>query len=324
MNWKSILATALVTGLVTVVTGMALYYFQLREPELLFSMDQSFPFQGEKETLLIQNLNLYNKGARSVDSVVATIDFDAATIRQHRLTIDPAIEYKEALKDGEYRLEITSLNPEDSVQISLLTVSPSGGPAPAKVSVRGTGVTGKPTSIDRQESKKSVLLTAVLAAYAGLVAAMMMSKRYREVVFEVASFIPILAKSGGSSIGSSQKNKIGSLFAMRGAPDEAEHYLTRGGACQYWSESDLICARALASKDESRITLHKQVLIDLIDEESGIATRSKAIIHANIARLAAAIGDSVGAQNHIREGKALDAEAVDVRVRKDDTLRNAL
>ena len=53
INWKQIVLTAMITGIIAVITGIILYYFQKREPELTYSLSETIPFQGDKEALAI-------------------------------------------------------------------------------------------------------------------------------------------------------------------------------------------------------------------------------------------------------------------------------
>ena len=50
MNWKSIIATALVTGIVTLVTTALLFWWQEKSPRLIYASTRSIPFDEVPES----------------------------------------------------------------------------------------------------------------------------------------------------------------------------------------------------------------------------------------------------------------------------------
>ncbi|WP_296591428.1 hypothetical protein [Methylophaga sp.] len=62
MNWKSIIATALITGIVTVATGMFLFWWQSEKSELTYNSIQSIPFDDSDNKLFIQQVEIFNSG----------------------------------------------------------------------------------------------------------------------------------------------------------------------------------------------------------------------------------------------------------------------
>ena len=67
MNWKSIIATALVTGLVTVLTGMTLFWWQTEKSELTYNSIQSIPFDEPSNSLFIQQVEIKNSGDKVIE-----------------------------------------------------------------------------------------------------------------------------------------------------------------------------------------------------------------------------------------------------------------
>lgn len=75
MNWKSIIATALITGVVTIATGMLLFWWQAEKTELTYNSIQSIPFDDSNNKLFIQQVEITNSGDRVVEDVVFVLSF---------------------------------------------------------------------------------------------------------------------------------------------------------------------------------------------------------------------------------------------------------
>jgi hypothetical protein len=318
MNWKTIIATAIVTGIVAVGTGMLLFYLQLREPKLVFAVQQSVPFQGNRESLSIQHIVIRNEGTKEVANVVAEVRVPGGRIKERRVATDSSLSFTEKLTAESYRFEARALNPEERVQISLLTSGTTSPQQAPEVSLRGQGIVGRVAADSEKSRIGETLVPAVVAAYAGVVAALFFSKRYRRIVIGVSRAI----LSGKFLRGGSEQHQvIGSLFALRGAVNEAEEYLVRRDKCSYWSESDLLAARAIASKDTKKAELCIAVLTELLDYDE-ILDGSRAIIHYNIARVSAFFGQNDTAKNNLAKARALDDDIIDSRIERDSILES--
>jgi len=62
MNWKSIITTALLTGVVTIATGMLLFWWQTEKFELTYNSILSIPFDDASNTLFIQQIEIKYSG----------------------------------------------------------------------------------------------------------------------------------------------------------------------------------------------------------------------------------------------------------------------
>ena len=179
MKWKPIIATAVVTGLVTIITGMALFYWQLREPELIYSVVGSAPFPGEDENFAIQHVEIRNDGKKEVTNVSVAIEIPGSDIRDYKVISAAGLKITEEPEKHSLVLRFPSLNPGERLTVSLLVTGPLQSLVAPDVSARGNGVLGTQAETGKEADFKSTLFPAIAAAYAGVFAFLLMSKRYR-------------------------------------------------------------------------------------------------------------------------------------------------
>jgi len=310
MNWKSVLATALITGLVTVATGMLLFWLQSEKAELTYNSIKSIPFDEVSNSLFIQQIEIQNSGDESVEDIVLVVSFSEETLERHRILIDRAISHEKEVSEKAITLEIDSLNPGEGGSVSLMYRAATPGSSGAAISLRGKGVTGKLIGTE-QESRKEPIWIALVAAYAGVFAFLMSTKRGR-------TMLPLVAKSVllGRSLPRNQKYQIASALSMYGYPDKAKEYLNSSADRQYWVEADLLAAEGL-NGDEKLVKDTIKVLL-LITEIPNIASSSKAITYYNIARLFASLdSEKESVLECLRKARDLDKSEIESRMRKD-------
>ena len=279
MNWKSIIATALVTGIVTILTGMLLYWWQSEKLELTYNSIQSIPFDDSSNLLFIQQIEIQNSGDKPIDDIVLAISFTDEIIEKSRIVIDKAISHKKESDIKSITLKIDSLNPNEGANISVLFKSNTSYSTGAAISLRGKGVSGKLIGSDKEKSHKELLLIALVAAYAGIFSFFLSTKRGR-------TMLPIIIKSlilGRFAASDDQKYVIASALSMYGYPEKAKDYLKSTSNRQYWVEADLLAAEALNGDEKLRRDTIK--ILTTISEIPNIVSSSKAITLYNIARL---------------------------------------
>jgi hypothetical protein len=72
IRWKQIVATALISGTVTLITGSTLFFFQRREPQLTYSVTSGLPFEGTQEKVAVYELRVSNDGNQMLKDVIAS------------------------------------------------------------------------------------------------------------------------------------------------------------------------------------------------------------------------------------------------------------
>jgi hypothetical protein len=303
IKWGQIIVATILTGVVAVITGMTLFYFQTREPKLTYSLSDTIPFKGYKETLAIYNVVIRNEGKKVVENVDCHIEVTGATIKDHRVTGASALNYKESLGKGEYKVHFADLNPRESVILSILISSLLGDVDRPQITLRGKGTLGKEARDEKTERRSFLnnpIFAATLSAYAALAAVLgflITTRRRRFLSFKIGGHV------FDSDVHRDDQNEIiAYLFSIHGRPDMAESYLKRNRVPSYWSEADYIAAVAIKETDPETKEMLKQILIDL-SIYAGIAEGSQGIIHYNIARIAKHQGKEQECDEHLELAK---------------------
>ena len=90
-NWKQIIITAIITGVITVGAGVIINNFQTREPHLTYSAQDAIPFEGLLENIAIYNVEIENDGKKIVEDVVCQLSFSTGVIQQSRVILEPSV-----------------------------------------------------------------------------------------------------------------------------------------------------------------------------------------------------------------------------------------
>jgi hypothetical protein len=308
MNWKSILATGLVTAIVTIGTGVFLFWWQTKTPELTYNYVKSIPFDDSGSQVFIQQFEVSNSGDETAEDITLIIRFPNSQIEKSNIRIDNAIKYQKDLKDDSITLEISSLNPNEGLSLSVLLKGQSTLSSEPEVSLRAKGIVGEKVGSTKSEIKPAIGI-ALAAAYAGIFAFMLSNKRYRETLPLV---LYKLIRGGSLSFGN-QKDIIASILSLYGFPEKAREYLNSGSDRRYWVEADLIGADAIASNESDRQNM-LNVLVHL-SEEVDMASSSKAVVHYNIARIQKSL--SMEFQMQLDLAKGIDEKEINVRLKRD-------
>ncbi|MCK4825800.1 hypothetical protein KA005_59175 [bacterium] len=310
MNWKSILATAFITGLVTIATGIMLFWWQTEKPELTYNSIRSIPFDNASNKLFIQQVEIKNSGDKPAEDVVLVISFTDEIIQKSKVTIDSAISHQKEIDKNSIQLKIDSLNPQEGASIALLYQSIKTDSSGAAVSLRAKGITGKLIGSNKKEKKESIWISLV-AAYVGIAAFILSTKKGRIM-------LPIVVRSllSGRSIGGSQKNVIASTLSMYGYPEKAKEYLNSEANRQYWVEADLLSSEAINGNEKlKKDTI--QILLTICETQY-MAESSKAITYYNIARIYKALNtENKKIDEYLHLAKDIDKKEIEERLSHD-------
>lgn len=315
-NWKQILVTALIAGVVTVGAGMLLNHFQTREPRLTYSAEDTLPFEGPAENIAIYHVKIESSGKKVVEDVVCQLSFSKATIKQSRAILEPSITYNDIILSNLYRIEIANLNPEENVILSVLASSPEQLPNRPEISLRGKGVTGVEASDDIGNGVSWVII--VLSTIAVFVATYLFIR--------TSGFLPRLGltffeDSDEPKHHDDQRQILSYLCGVHKLNSEVERYLNMPSEASYWSESDRFAMLAVENPMGEDLERRKQVLKDLL-EYAQVHRSSEGIVHYNIARIAKAQGKDEEADDHLEKAKRLIPKLIETRVKLDPIWRN--
>ena len=309
-KWLTILVTAVITGVVTVGVGMALFYLQQREPRLEFDYAETLPFEGGAETLAIYHVTVANRGRASIDEVIANVSVAPGQIRQARVLSEVGITFEETASGGTYLVSFSFMNPGDVATISVLAAHPASLPAEPSVSLRGTGTTGvRANSEDNSVlGVASNMLPALGGAYMGLFAVFLM-RRW-----------------GGFSRRLSGRSQVADaifVYSLHGLHSESERVATLASTT-YQAEAERLGAIAAADYANPQADRALAALGDLLTFAKHMATSSQAVIQCQIARIAHSQGKPDVAAEAIGRARRLDKLLVEQRVRIDSALKAAV
>jgi hypothetical protein len=317
LNWKQILLTGLVTGAVTVLTGMALFKWQQREPRLSFSLSDTIPFEGQDEQLAIYHVSIQNEGKREVEDVLCSVDVSPAAIKKYRVKADATLKHSEVVSNSVIQFQANGLNPNEEITLSVLASSTNAIPTRPVVSLRGKDVMGvAETRTDRESAVSWPWAPALVAAYAGLSVGSLFLLRRRPHIFG-----GLLGKRIASIVDSEhhsddQNEILAYLFGLHGMPEQVEYYLRKAEGCSYWAESDRLASMAVESNNPDNLRKCASILHDLLNyaESSPI---SQGIIHYNLARIATKLNLNAEVEQHLSDAKKLIPKLLKTRLSLD-------
>lgn len=317
-NWKQILATAVITGIVTLGTGMALFTLQQRNPRLEYSVADTIPFEGQQEKLAIYHITIRNDGKCLVEDVACSISVKPAVIKTSKVQADATLKYTEMSTNDVHWIDIKGLNPHEAVTVSLLASSLTSFPAHPAVALRGKNITGEEADPnEKTPDKKWPWFPALAAAYAGLASVFFLQRQKFRSIFPFLPSTLIEALDADDEHHRGDQNEIiAYLFGLQGLHEQVEYYLRKAEGCSYWSESDRIASLAIQARDEE---FQKKCLIILTDllKYAQSAPSSQGIIHYNLARILKTLGDGIQAEKHIAEAKKTIPKLLTTRLELD-------
>jgi len=243
MRWKDILAGAAVSLAVTVLGGVAVYYYTTvpdykRTESLLYSILETASFKGGQQELTFSSVRVANEGGIAAKRVSILVSVNTAEVRDLSLDVSAGSrEISREVKPKSVHITYETLLPEESVTLNLL-LSSSEKPA---VAVRSDATLGveRPleiaSSLKRTPSRINEFFK-LLVPLTGFGLPILFS-----IVF-------LLLRRRGY-IEPSSSNNAGFLLLHQGLVDDATAILTaavRSGAYDPFTLSNLAVCTALA------------------------------------------------------------------------------
>jgi hypothetical protein len=140
--WWSRTISALLGIAVTVIGSLIIQKVQSREPHLTYSSVETVPFNGQNGVVGIYQVIVRNDGKREVEDVTSHIQIPGAKIEQYRIIVAPSLTTTTSENGDVIRVNLPSLNPGETAQISILASNPTSLPNHPEISVRAKGVNG--------------------------------------------------------------------------------------------------------------------------------------------------------------------------------------
>jgi hypothetical protein len=314
-SWGTILLSGLVTLVVSVAGGMLIFFLQSRQPSLVYSSSETIPFQGESKVIAVYQVAVSNDGKLPVDDIAAYVAVPGASIDQKRVSADPSFSVRDTLENGALRLSIASLNPSETVQVSVLASAQGSLPPRAEVSLRAKGTKGHEKSPGSAASPLFLGFTTALGSAL--------------LPFLLVPFMMPLAKflrrrlsvTGDGRHSDDQRQILAYVYRMNGLDAEANRLDNFPQKTTYWAESDRFSGNAITSGDPSLIRNAVETLTTLLDY-CAMAETSEAIVTYNLARLHLSLGTVDTAKDCLKEALRKDKPLISRTISIDPILRD--
>lgn len=292
------IATAILTGILTIIGGLIVYYVTRQEPELRYSITKADPFYGSSTATAIYKLEISNTGKKEIDGLMATITFPDETVADRRVTSNSGVIFTEkAAKDSD-QVEADVFNPGDRIDASFL-VNFEIAPLDPKVSVRGKGVTGKLISALGSSSDSSslyLIFAGISVSFVSLISGRLAAGKLLPDAAHLQDVRDLLA--------------LGCFLAD--LPDEGQRILD-SRKCHYWSQSERIAAVYVSNPAGAEKAA--KALEIVLEYGVKMSVTSEPIFNYNIARLWLAAGNEERAVSRIKV--AVSSKSPFVRKRLD-------
>lgn len=298
VNWKQIIITILLTGIVTLASSLIIDWYKSEEPKLIYSTTETLPFEGKENYFGIYHIKIENQGKNPISDLSTYINIPDSIINDKKILIDPAINYSENLLNDTYSLQTQYINPKDVVEISLLVTSKNKLPSNPILSVRGKGINGILQSSLSQNTNFYNLFLSVLIGMTAFSASIV--RRFKKE-----------AKHSDD-----QKLILAYLCRINGLTDEANKYLESLRKIAYWAEADNLGFDASKDNSPERKEKIKKLLTDIINY-AGVVDSSKGIIYYNIAVIEISQGNFDQAINNLKKAREFNGKIIDSRLKLD-------
>jgi len=305
-GWIQIVGTAVLTCLLTVVAGVAVWYFTRQDAALRYTVVKTEPFFGASAATLIYKVEVTDPGNKEVELFTCDIAFPGAKIQDKRVSVPKGLTYTEKTTDSTYSLATSIFNSADRLEMSFLVVSGGVTPTEPDISIRGKGVTG--TTKDGDTPFSVIRISSYVPLVAGLLAGL--STLILRIVSRRANGIAgALVPSAHLA---SSNNILAASYFVHGLVEDGKEILNRRYDVKYWAESDRMAAEEALSGDSDRrpAETKAQVLQYLLEYDNEIGPTSSAIIQYNIARLRLAADDEDGALKWLKTSLSSNQDIV--------------
>jgi hypothetical protein len=280
---KTAVITAVLTGVFTVVAGIATYWFTTKEPALSYSVTGGPTLAGALGTKRIFVVEVRNSGKKEIAQTLVQLAIKAGELSEVAAEATPGVKLTEEKTSHQIDIRADLLNPGDTVKVSLLTSMPSVDAEP-KVTVRAPGVQGVADggrrygvlSLGKWEGLSVLLIPAVAAVLSSLILPLLPRT-------ELGRKLGLKAPGGPSM---DQSEIAAYVCGACGLIEEASELRFGGSEVSYRGVADYLRHRALARASEERRPFEIALRALLLNEE--IAERSISTIRWALGAIAPA------------------------------------
>jgi hypothetical protein len=310
-EWRNRIISAIVGIAVAVVAALIIGNFQAREPHLTYSSTESVPFSGPNGDVSIYQVTLSNDGKKEVYDVACAIRIPTAKIDQFKLTADPLLNAAGSVSGDSLNVLVPSLNPTETIQVSLLASGSENLPARPQVAARGRGIVGseKAKAIEGswlQTIPLISLMAASLAVFASGLATRLLRSKSRSLTWSAED----------------QRQVLAYICRVHGLADLAERYSTQTHETTYWAEADRLGQDAIDAGGE-RMEMIEHALLALTEYDKDFARASIAIVYYNVALINRAKSNEAECEKYLQLAKDTSDDEIQRRLKVDPRLRKS-
>lgn len=274
-NTKTAVITAVLTGLFTVLAGMATYWLTTKEPELTFSVVGGPTLLGPSGAKRIFVVEVHNSGRKEISQTLIQLALKSGELSEVAMEASPGVKLSDEKSQRQFEIHADMLNPGDVVKVSFLTSLAQTDSEP-KVVVRAPGVLAVAETKEKdglfRKGKTSNLWALLASASAAVLSSLfLLLPRSR------------LARKLGVSPSSSSIDQSEVCAYVCGACklyEEADRLRFGGGAVSYRGAADYL--RHQAAKADPADRRRYEVALQALLLHKGISPNSLAAIRTAI------------------------------------------
>jgi hypothetical protein len=347
IQWRSVLLGALVALTIAIGGPVIVGLIQAHQPELTYSAPDTIPFQGGSKKVAAYQVRIANEGRGVAEAVTIVITVPGAIIDQQLVsTSAPSIDYSSTPQKESVRVEVPTLNPAESLQISVLASGQDPLPAHPYVALRGKGTVGKEQSTPTSKHPFYDFLVLWVLSSAYVVIAIWLYlrpkiagiKKSQETLKEniqssrediEKSKADLLAKTAELESSVSEFKKLldeglleprltlAYLCRVHGLSDLADQYQHQTHPATYWAEADRLSDIAVNTEDEGLREKILALLAGLPNYVSDMGKNSRGIVCFDVARILISEGREDDAKRLIEMAIELCPEFASKRIKLD-------
>jgi hypothetical protein len=141
-NWRWTLIAAAISIVVIVAAETLVSKFSSREAKLTYTAPESLPFSGDGKKVGIYQLEITNEGDSVAEGLTGLVRIPGAAVDNQRVSGPGALTIEAKAEGDTVRLSAASLNPGETIHVSILASSSAVLPKEPEASVRANGVSG--------------------------------------------------------------------------------------------------------------------------------------------------------------------------------------
>jgi hypothetical protein len=300
---------ALLSLVVSIVGGVTVFRINDKKTDLNYSVVTSAVFSGQTQNTAIVGVVINNPAQKELENVRVIVPLGNAKLTEPKVIGLQPGSYTQVVDAKQIEIQVPYLNPQESFSLQLLLALSSNrwNINNSSVSVRAKGITAIPTSSTaRNDGVLEVLVPAVTSVLALLVLAFSRSPIFSPLFYT-------------RKHGSDQRDVVAYILGVYEFYQEAAQIRTLERKTPYWALTDSLAEKCLSSGDHTRIQQGIQCLTSLLSY-ADIPDTSQLLIHYNLARLAAAVGDLKLARNHLELARKGNHSVINMRISFDKNL----